>query len=277
MSWQAVHWVLNHSRSRGAARLVAISIASHANPDPHPSVETIAREAGIRRASVFPCLDRLEALGELKRISGGGRCQYNRYELTLFAPQTSLFGTENGQRTATVTSMETVSAAAENGQRHASKRSAPQDGNHNEPEPQKKTSRAARAGDPRHRLFVDFAAETFRGKYGQPPSWCGSDYRRLSELLKHNPSLDSAELNRRWRNFVASADPFFASQKLSLRFFCGRFDSFIDGPVTQSTNGGPKNGINRAIAPEGKSYAKPPQLINEPRELEKQAIATAGR
>ena len=68
MSWQVVDRVLKHSRARGSARLVLISIASHAHPDgtgSYPAVETIAREANLSKREVFRSLSRLRDLGEI--------------------------------------------------------------------------------------------------------------------------------------------------------------------------------------------------------------------
>ncbi len=111
MSWQAVEWVLKNSRSRGATRLVAVCIASHADQNGEqawPSAQTIAQEAGISRSSVFPCLARLIQLGELVRIPGGGRNRTNAYRLTLVSPQASL-------------PMETVASADKNSRRRRPK------------------------------------------------------------------------------------------------------------------------------------------------------------
>lgn len=114
MSWQAVDWVLNHSRSKGATRLVALVIAHHVNSKTNEAcvaIDTIACEAGIQRGSVFRCLDALgdgenengqTNLGEVKREQGGGRNKTNRYSFALLAAQGSLFDRENGHREETV-------------------------------------------------------------------------------------------------------------------------------------------------------------------------------
>lgn len=120
MSWQAVKWVLENSRSRGAARLVAVSIASHANPNgrnSYPSAETIAREAGIRRAYVFPCLQLLENLGELVRDSGGGRRRSNQYILRMTVPQPQSTEPQKQSEMLTECSAETIRSKSRNSQR----------------------------------------------------------------------------------------------------------------------------------------------------------------
>lgn len=93
MSFQATAWVLSHSHSTGSTRLVALAIAQHANKDglnSWPSVQTLASEAKVCRKSVFLALRKLSAIGELNKISGGGRRHTNRYHLPLVSPQKSL-------------------------------------------------------------------------------------------------------------------------------------------------------------------------------------------
>jgi hypothetical protein len=88
MSHQAFTWVLEESRSTLGARLVLLSIASHANREGHnawPSVETIALEARVSRRDVFYCLKSLEESGELVIVRGAGRGNVNHYELPCVA------------------------------------------------------------------------------------------------------------------------------------------------------------------------------------------------
>lgn len=81
----AVQAVRRHSAARGSARAVLLVIAAHANPDgtnARPSVPTLARETGLDRATVHRALRKLEAAGEIRTKSGGGR-KANRYTITL--------------------------------------------------------------------------------------------------------------------------------------------------------------------------------------------------
>lgn len=73
MSIEALDWVLRHSPTAGADRLVLIAIANHASDGPtwesYPGKELIRREAGITRAkTVSEVLARLEAAGHIERI-----------------------------------------------------------------------------------------------------------------------------------------------------------------------------------------------------------------
>lgn len=91
MSVQAMSWVLDHSESTLAARLVLLSIANHADSEGRnafPSQATIGREARVSERTVRRCVDELVAIGELavKHHRGmfgrGGRTNY--YEMPAF-------------------------------------------------------------------------------------------------------------------------------------------------------------------------------------------------
>jgi Helix-turn-helix domain len=83
MSWQAVTWVLEQSQSTLGARLVLLSIASHANREGKqswPSVETICIETRLSRREVQYALRDLETMGEL--VTHVRRAKTNSYELS---------------------------------------------------------------------------------------------------------------------------------------------------------------------------------------------------
>lgn len=84
MSIQALAWVLQNSKAELADRLVLIAIANHC--DAHwccyPSVDMIAAEARVNRATVFRSVKELVRLGELEVSQGGrGRGQRNTYRV----------------------------------------------------------------------------------------------------------------------------------------------------------------------------------------------------
>jgi hypothetical protein len=95
--------VLNHSKAKGTARIVLIGLANHAsivNNRCWPSVSRLQRyTGGMDRTSIFRALDRLEELGEIKRMRHGGpaptfkpeatiRQRPNLYEILLRCPDT---------------------------------------------------------------------------------------------------------------------------------------------------------------------------------------------
>ena len=93
---------------------------------------------------------------------------------------------------------------------------------------------ASRPPDTRHQACYEFAYKSFRGKHGTPPSWNGKDQKNLKTLLKSNPAITVGEFSRRWDFYLASTESFTAKQGDSLAFFCSKFDSFIDGPLTDA-------------------------------------------
>jgi len=101
MSVEAMAIVLNHSRARGAAKLVLLGIANHINPDNDgawPSQAKLAQYANVSDRAVRDAVEALVALGELHYEVGAGTSatQYktNRYWLTLRCPD-SCDGTVN--------------------------------------------------------------------------------------------------------------------------------------------------------------------------------------
>ena len=86
MSWQAVSWVLDYSKSRLAARLVLLSIANHANRDGEnawPSIPTIAHEAHISERQAQRALVELAAIGELVIYLQAGPGKRNVYRVVI--------------------------------------------------------------------------------------------------------------------------------------------------------------------------------------------------
>lgn len=82
MSWQAVTWVLEKSKSELGTRLVLISIASHANrigEESWPSIETIAVESRLSIRQVYRCEFEAKQIGELEIVSTPGK--RNSYRL----------------------------------------------------------------------------------------------------------------------------------------------------------------------------------------------------
>lgn len=87
MSIQAMAWVLEHSQAEGLHRLVLMAIANHADQtgtNAFPSVDQIAREARVHRATVYRALPALVELGELEiRRGGSGPGATNLYRVLM--------------------------------------------------------------------------------------------------------------------------------------------------------------------------------------------------
>jgi hypothetical protein len=101
----------------------------------------------------------------------------------------------------------------------------------------KKQNPAASPPDVRFTPVFDHAYQTFREKFGNPPSWNGKHHRALKDLLVGNTSLSIEEICRRWDNFLGSGESFTTKQGGSLHFFCGRIDCYIQGPLFDSVRG----------------------------------------
>lgn len=84
MSFEAVRWILENSKTKGAQRLILVVIAEHADKNglAWPSIETIARLANCSERFVKETIAKLES-GELIIERGGGRGRSNRYRIPL--------------------------------------------------------------------------------------------------------------------------------------------------------------------------------------------------
>lgn len=93
LSVEALAIVLNHSKARGAAKIVLMGIANHINPDNDgawPSQAKLAGYANVSDRAVRDAVETLVGLGELRYETAAGlsTSQYkpNRYWLTLSCP-----------------------------------------------------------------------------------------------------------------------------------------------------------------------------------------------
>lgn len=103
VSVQAMEWVLLHSDTTGTDRLVLLSIANHADRNgagAYPSAATIAAEANVHRVTAFRSIERLESMGAIEVVHGGGRHRPNTYRIV----------TDKGSQTTTVSPPENGSA-----------------------------------------------------------------------------------------------------------------------------------------------------------------------
>jgi len=84
MSFEAVRWILENSKTKGAQRLILVVIAEHADKNglAWPSIETIARLANCSERFVKETIAKLKS-GELIIERGGGRGRSNRYRIPI--------------------------------------------------------------------------------------------------------------------------------------------------------------------------------------------------
>lgn len=86
MSIECFRWVIEHSPSKGADRLVLLMIAYHANEsggESWPSIETIKAETNLSRRAVCYSIDALVVCGQLEMTVGGGRGHSNSYRVAM--------------------------------------------------------------------------------------------------------------------------------------------------------------------------------------------------
>ena len=128
----------------------------------------------------------------------------------------------------------------------------------------KPTSKAAAPADPRFKPVLDFAFEAFAQKHGQKPTWGARDFKALSAMLASNRSLDAAELERRFRNYLGSTDPFTQKQGGSLAYFSAHVDSFLVGPILEPQKGGQNkedNAVHSSAAAFWKALGVNPETL----------------
>ncbi|MEX0158208.1 MULTISPECIES: helix-turn-helix domain-containing protein [unclassified Microbacterium] len=94
MSIESVAIALHHSRATGSAKLVLIGIANHdGDGGAWPSIDTLAKYAGVAPRNVQMAIKKLEALHEVRRfVQAGGDHRIadhqrpNRYQFLLKCP-----------------------------------------------------------------------------------------------------------------------------------------------------------------------------------------------
>ena len=94
MGFKYTHRVYNDVQDTTATEQQVLALLAHFADDKtgqcFPSIETLARQTHLSRATVIRCLDALKRKGYLKWISGGrkkrGRVLSNLYKLTLPKP-----------------------------------------------------------------------------------------------------------------------------------------------------------------------------------------------
>jgi DNA-binding transcriptional MocR family regulator len=87
MSYQAVRWVFENSRTKKIQRLILLAIAEHANEqgEAWPSLERLATFTNESRRTVCKNLAKLKTSGEIEISTGGGKGKSNRYRIKMSA------------------------------------------------------------------------------------------------------------------------------------------------------------------------------------------------
>lgn len=228
MSVQALSWVLDYSESEHSARLVLISIANHAKKDgtgAWPSVATIAEESRLSEREVRNSLRDLESLKELSTELNAGPHGTNLYSLPKMQGAEFAGGRkmQRGGQNLPITPVQNAPEPSLTVQKQPSKPMA-----------------SPEVKDFRFSECKEIAYKDFKTRYGTNPTWSAADYTQLTFLVARNKELTTTEFSRRWQNFLNSTEKFTASQGGSLKFFCSRFDSFIEGALLETKRNGGK-------------------------------------
>lgn len=73
MSVESIATALHHSRASGTAKVVLLGIANHdGDGGAWPTIATLAKYANVDRRSVQRSIEKLESLGEIRRLVNGG-------------------------------------------------------------------------------------------------------------------------------------------------------------------------------------------------------------
>lgn len=89
MAVKVLGWVWDHSRAKGAERLVLLAIADCANAagyDAWPSMTELCRKTRLSERGVQKAIRRLEEMGELSVLANAGRGRTNRYRVVMETP-----------------------------------------------------------------------------------------------------------------------------------------------------------------------------------------------
>jgi len=200
--------------------------------------KSISGELGIPDRTARDVLEKMEHGDYIRRFAVPGR--HSCYPI-LVHKFLITGGEHNGEQLNAIDSKSPIDLtyfpreqSVEDGVQHGVEHGAAQKRKRIEKETQKKpAAKTSPPADPRFQPFVDFAFASFEEKHGQKPTWAGKDFKALSAMLASNRGLDTAELERRFLNYLNSTEAFLQKQGDSLAYFCNHADSFLAGPILE--------------------------------------------
>ena len=210
------------------------------------SASSLAGEIVISPRNARRLLERLTAAGYLKRFPVPGK--HVCYPILVHKYPIS-DGQHKGQHLDALSSNSATDlryAATKSGEQeceHKGEQKASQKILETRDKRQKPAAKPAPPADPRFQSFLDFAFKAFQQKHGQKPTWTGKDFKALSVMLASNRSIDAAELERRFRSYLASTEAFTAKHGDSLAYFCAHTDSFLAGPIFERSHPNGSHGV----------------------------------
>jgi hypothetical protein len=208
------------------------------------SAKSLSGELGVPERTARDVLEKMEHGDYIRRFAVPGRhsCYpilVHKFEITQGEHGGEQLNALDSKSPSELAYFFREQSVEENGERGAAQRRIE---NRNKRKEQKAAAKTAPPPDPRFDPFMGFAFEAFTQKHGQRPTWTGRDFKALKSMLACNKTLDSAELEGRFRNYLASTEPFIRKQGDSLAYFCGHTDSFLTGPIFERSK---QNGTGR--------------------------------
>ena len=231
------------------------------------SAKSLSGELGIPERTARDVLEKMEHGDYIRRFAVPGR--HACYPILVHKFLITA-GEHNGEQVNAIESKSPADLAyfsrehsVEDGVEHGVEHSAAQKRKRIETE-KKPSAKPAAPADPRFQPFLDFAFGAFEQKHGQKPTWTGKDFKALSTMLASNKGLEAAELERRFRGYLASTEPFTRKQGDALWYFCAHVDSFLTGPMLAvqgkgTPNGNAKPSANDAAASFVQHFTAPKQ------------------
>jgi Helix-turn-helix domain len=216
MSHKAMSLVFKHSKSRGLARFLLVTLADHCNGKRNdftcwPSLDSLAEKTKLSKRGVCKILTQLETLGEIKRErSTGGRNRRTRYTICVGenseAPDTVSIPLNSEPQTLFHNS-ETVNLVTLNSEplftrikpertgilRAVKNRTPHQTENSDSQSGGKKTKKN---GPPRYRETMGLFHDLFWAKFGAKPDIDGRDGKILSSLIRSHGAEEVQALLR---------------------------------------------------------------------------------
>jgi hypothetical protein len=236
MSYKIVDEVLKHSKSKGAARLVLIVLASHADDkkrEAWPSLDTIRNEAGLTERGACKALALLEDdLHEIRRDStnGGRNCQTHYF----IEPFNSEPYSEFTDRNSEPRSEETLNAVPKNSEprsdainRHRTVKKTVSLAQSAKRTARKADAAAGKETDPRIKELMTYFHDKHLARVGEKILLGGKDAKLFQDMLKAYPA---DQIKRMLDSFFASNHKFILDAGYTVGVFHSQIPKLLLRP-----------------------------------------------
>lgn len=200
---------------KGEKLLVLLALADFANDEGKcwPAISTIARKARITDRAAFRILAEFRQDGVVEVLKqGGGRGKLTVYQVNP-AGKTLTESQGNSEAETLTLSAETLTVAARNPDRTCMRNKEEPSGNHHIEQPSSSGEPQTgspgggtkkKKADPRHRIFMTLIHDAHLHFVKVAPALGGAAGKRLAELLRACPTLDSEKFRKLLGNYHRS-------------------------------------------------------------------------